>query len=454
MSSLRIGVCGVGRGGPCRGSDRSAGRRRGAVPPARSAGRGAGLLASLATTKGRPAVSDATIPATPGDEQDRLEAIRRYDILDTPPDGAFDRISQLAARICDVPIATITIVDEDRIWFKSTHGIEVDEIGRDPGLCASAVMQLDTWIVNDAAVDPRTLDNPLVRGELGLRFYAGVPLTTADGHGLGTLNVIDVEPRELSGDQLASLEDLAALVMDELELRIAARATVELEAAREAARFRDAIVAGVSHEMRTPLAILQGLASLDDGETQMDPVETEQVRALQRRQIRHLDWLVRQFLDYASLEDDRPPSVELAPTDLTEVVNEACDVFAGDCNIEVAVDDGLPMALADHERTRQIVFELLNNAIRFGAGADVDVTVRAGERGTVQVAVTDHGHGIAPDVLERIWDKSFRGRDSTGTGLGLYVTKVFAEAQNGRLEVESQAGEGSTFTLTLPRAAT
>jgi eukaryotic-like serine/threonine-protein kinase len=115
----------------------------------------------------------------PADEDARLAAVRRYDVLDTPPDGAFDRITALAARLCHVPISTITIVDEDRIWFKSTHGIEVDEIGRDPGLCASAVIEFEPYVVTDAATDARAMDNPLVRGELGLRFYVGVPLTTA-----------------------------------------------------------------------------------------------------------------------------------------------------------------------------------------------------------------------------------------------------------------------------------
>jgi eukaryotic-like serine/threonine-protein kinase len=156
------------------------------------------------------------------DEDVRLAAIGRYEILDTPADGSFDRITALAARIFQVPIATITLVDRDRIWFKSKYGIDAVEIGRDPGLCASAVLQLEPWVVTDASIDPRTLDNPLVRGELGLRFYAGVPLTTADGYNLGTLNIIDREPREITAEELDTLRQLADIVVDELELRLAA----------------------------------------------------------------------------------------------------------------------------------------------------------------------------------------------------------------------------------------
>jgi sigma-B regulation protein RsbU (phosphoserine phosphatase) len=165
-------------------------------------------------------------PALPEDEAERLAAVRRYDVLDTPHDGAFDRVTALAARHFGVPISIVSIVDSDRIWFKSHHGVDVREIGRDPGLCASAILHDEPWIVEDARSDPRTLANPLVAGEFGLRFYAGAPLTTQDGHNLGTLCVIDKEPRELSDEEAATLRDMAAIVMDELELRLASRRIV------------------------------------------------------------------------------------------------------------------------------------------------------------------------------------------------------------------------------------
>ncbi len=166
----------------------------------------------------------------PPNEAARIEVVRRYEILDTPPDGAFDRITSLAARLFEVPIAIVSVVDTDRIWFKSHHGLpEVAEIGRDAGLCASAILEDGPRIVNDAIRDPRTLANPLVAGSFGLRFYAGVPLTTHDGYNLGTLCVIDYEPREVTADNLTTLQDLAALVMDELELRLAGRRTIARE---------------------------------------------------------------------------------------------------------------------------------------------------------------------------------------------------------------------------------
>jgi phosphoserine phosphatase RsbU/P len=190
----------------------------------------------------------------PPDEEQRLEAVRRYAVLDTPPDGAFDRIANLAARILRTPIATVTIVDEDRIWFKARHGLDAEQIDRVPGLCASAILTDDPTIITDAAVDPRTISNPLVAGELGLRFYAAAPLITSDGYRLGTLNVIDQRPRDITDDELATLQDLAAVVVDELELRLSARRVVEAKAQVE--RLGDALQLSV---LPPPLPAIAGL---------------------------------------------------------------------------------------------------------------------------------------------------------------------------------------------------
>jgi GAF domain-containing protein len=126
-------------------------------------------------------------------EQQRLDAVRRYQILDTPPDGAFDRITAIASRLLAVPIAMVSIVDEDRIWLKSHHGFDLQQIPREPGLCASCVMQHDPWIVPDARQGTRALANSLVSGPVGLQFYLGIPLRTADGFNLGTLCVLDFQ---------------------------------------------------------------------------------------------------------------------------------------------------------------------------------------------------------------------------------------------------------------------
>ncbi|HUZ82591.1 MAG TPA: GAF domain-containing protein, partial [Gaiellaceae bacterium] len=201
----------------------------------------------------------------PPDEQERLAAVRRYAVLDTPPDGAFDRITRLASVLLDMPIAIVSIVDHDRIWFKSAEGLDgVGQIDREPGLCASAILGHEAWIVEDAETDPRALANPLVAGEFGLRFYAGSPLKTHDGYNLGTLCVIDKEPRELTAQQVALLDDLAALVIDELELRLAVR-----QQARRATELNDDVVRALAvAKMRFELGDAPaGLESLDQALT-------------------------------------------------------------------------------------------------------------------------------------------------------------------------------------------
>jgi hypothetical protein len=163
-------------------------------------------------------------------EEARLCAVRRYDILDTPPDGAFDRIAALAARFFGVQMATVTIVDEDRIWFKATEGLYgVTQIDRDPGLCASAILQDEPYLLPDTLQKAEAMNNPLVRGEMGIRFYAAAPITTLDGYRLGTVNVLDTRSRTVTAPEADTLRDLAAVVMDELELRLSSLRTIQLE---------------------------------------------------------------------------------------------------------------------------------------------------------------------------------------------------------------------------------
>ncbi len=157
----------------------------------------------------------------------RLENLYKYEILDTPADGHFDEITSLAAKIFNVPIAIITLVDSDRIWFKSSYGIDVEQIPRDPGLCSSAIMSEDIYIVENARLDPRTLSNPLVAGVMGLQFYAAAPLKSKEGFRLGTLCIIDKDPRRLNAKDSSMLFQLSRIVMDQLELKLQSRLLIK-----------------------------------------------------------------------------------------------------------------------------------------------------------------------------------------------------------------------------------
>ncbi|MBP2300660.1 EAL domain-containing protein (putative c-di-GMP-specific phosphodiesterase class I)/GAF domain-containing protein [Azospirillum picis] len=159
-------------------------------------------------------------PPIPPGERDRLAALQRYELLDTPAEAAFDRITRLAAKLLKVPIALISLIDHDRQWFKSRIGLAVQETPREHAFCHHALESDALFVVGDARVDPRFATNPLVTGDPHIRFYAGAPLRTADGMALGTICVIDNEPRPpLSPEEEEALRDLSAMVMAHIEAR-------------------------------------------------------------------------------------------------------------------------------------------------------------------------------------------------------------------------------------------
>jgi CheY-like chemotaxis protein len=154
----------------------------------------------------------------PEGETSRLERLTDLRILDTSPEQVFDDIARLAALICDTPVAVITFIDERRVWFKAKIGLELDEIPRDDSFCAYAILQSDVLIVPDPLSDERFMSSLLVK-EIGIQFYAGIPLIIDDAHPLGTLAVMDRVPHLLTAEQSDSLRILDRRIMHELELR-------------------------------------------------------------------------------------------------------------------------------------------------------------------------------------------------------------------------------------------
>ena len=160
--------------------------------------------------------TDMDMPLHPPNEACRLAALHELHILDTPPEERFDRITRLARRLFDVPIALVSLVDADRQWFKSREGLEATETPRAVSFCSHAILQDHILVIPDAKLDPRFCDNPLVVGEPRVRFYAGCPLKSPDGYPLGTLCIIDRKSRELSAEDLDALKDLAGAVEQQL----------------------------------------------------------------------------------------------------------------------------------------------------------------------------------------------------------------------------------------------
>ncbi|HUZ67655.1 MAG TPA: histidine kinase dimerization/phosphoacceptor domain -containing protein [Beijerinckiaceae bacterium] len=365
-------------------------------------------------------------------EAARLSAVRRYDILDTPPDGAFDRITRLAATLFGVPISIVSLVDSDRIWFKSHHGLNATEIPRSPGLCASAILDDRPWILNDASRDPHAMANPLVAGEFGLRFYAGVPLRTSDGFNLGTLCVIDYKPRPVTDDEKGVLSDLAAVVMDQIELRLAARRSVS--SLQELVLQKETFLREIHHRVKNNLQTISGLVALHARE--VGPSAKSHFEDVLRR-ITSIGRLHEKFYQAADAE-----AVELVSyaSDLAESVIETyglrdrVSVTAHGACPEIGLEQGTPLAL--------IVAEALSNACKHGFPNGRQGTIAIEGSATPDgslLLISDDGVGLTPSSPKR-------------NSMGLRLAEIMVRQLGGSFSLAPGANGGARFELRFPQA--
>ncbi len=427
-------------------------------------------------------MTKAPLPVPERDEE-RIERLVGYGILDTLPEQEYDDLAMLAASIAEAPVALVSFVDGSRQWFKARVGMELTETHRDISFCLHAVSSGSALVVNDATTDERFADNPLVTGETAaIRFYAGAPLITPDGFALGTLCVIDFEPRELTENQLKSLESLSRLVVSQLELRSANRALAGAKRAAEMAlanaegaesravaanQAKSRFLTTMSHELRTPLNAVIGFGGLlaRNMTGGLDADEVDYANRIKSAGL-HLLTMINDVLDLSKI-DDGHLSIHVASADVGKLISEAVALLGEQARGRgIRLRHDVPVSIgpvdADAQRLTQVLINLIGNALRFSHGGLVDVLLVPhpdDPARALRIDVVDSGCGIPADKIESMFNRFVQGEDGTsrehgGTGLGLPIARSLCAAMGFRLVATSTVGEGSTFSVLLsPDAA-
>ncbi len=399
------------------------------------------------------------VATPPQNEEERLQALRELGILDTLEEQSYDDLTRLAAEICGVPIALVSLVDQDRQWFKSHHGLAARETPRAVAFCSHAILGDDIMVVEDSSKDERFHDNPLATDAPHVVFYAGAPLILRGDVHLGTLCVIDTQPRTLSEAQRLSLAALARQVVTLLDLRLRNQELQTLD------RAKDDFIAMISHELRTPLTSICGSLALlsNTPATAMTDERRARLTDISQRNAERLVHLVEDVLDAATLDAGKL-ELELERVDLKALAARAVELnqpFAEVCDTtlqlgECALDSCL--VEGDEARLQQVIGNLISNAAKFTVAKDTILVGVEDTGASLRLTVTDHGPGVPPEIRTRLFERFARlNQDQRqhlpGTGLGLNIAKKIVELHGGSIGLSSDPGVRTCFYFDLPRAA-
>lgn len=314
--------------------------------------------------------------ALPNNEAERLEALKKYQILDTLAEQEYDDITHIASQICNSPIALISLVDDHRQWFKSKVGLDAQETPKSIAFCSHAILGDDVFEIKDSSKDERFFDNPLATGAPHVQFYAGAPLTTPEGHNIGTLCVIDKKPNELDDKQKEALQALSRQVIAQAELKLS-KSKAEM-----ATKAKSEFLANMSHEIRTPMNGIIGLTHLAL-ETKLDDVQKDYLEKTHTSAVQLLG-IINDILDFSKIEAGQVEfeeinfSVREVMTNLENMMS-----FKAQENgilLTTHLEKDMPQTLiGDPLRLGQILLNLTSNAIKFTPSGG-EVTVRLTHR--------------------------------------------------------------------------
>lgn len=397
-------------------------------------------------------------PEIPQNESERLQALEDYQVLDTLPEREFDSITEIASYICQTPISLVSLIDKDRQWFKSHRGLDATETPREHAFCAHAINHPETpFIVEDSSKDDRFADNPLVTGDPNVRFYVGAPLVTSDGLAIGTLCVIDHEPRRLNDAQLNALRSLADQVIAQLELRKKVQELEQLKLAlieknHETERFAHLI----SHDLKSPLRSMVTLSEMIFEESEGKLGESAEMGLVHlKSKAEHAYKLVQGILNH-SISGGQ--AIQTEKIHLETFVDELIRFCSPPEDVHVIADVQLSEAHLDPTLVHQILQNLVSNAIKYNDKSEGLIYVRVyRDQDQIVLEVQDNGPGIPKEQKDKIFVmfQTLHRQDrfgAKGTGIGLNTVKKLTEVLNGTVEVVEEVQEGATFRIRLPLA--
>lgn len=399
------------------------------------------------------------IPAPfPDNEEERQRMLDELRILDTLEEQAYDDLTLIAAQICDTPIALVSLIDRDRQWFKSHHGLDARETPREFAFCAHVILSDHPLVVEDSQKDARFCDNPLVTSAPHVKFYAGAPLILRKNIRLGTLCVIDDHARSLTDMQKQALEALARQVVSQFELRL------KLQVAERLDKVKNEFIAMVNHELRTPLTSINGALSLLRHEvTSTLPAEAMQLVDVALRNSGRLLNIVNDILDVSKLESGKM-EMQMTLFSLTDFLKKSVEMnriysetFGCQLKLHIPDDIGTMQVKGDESRLMQVMNNLISNAAKFSHAGDTIEISAGSKKGHLFISVTDHGKGIPEDMQHDLFKKfkqlSLASNDKApGTGLGLNISKLIVEQHGGTIHCVSVPNEYTTFEFSLPTA--
>ncbi len=404
-------------------------------------------------------------PPISKDELARLADLLSYNILDTPGEAELDEIVHLASEICGTPISTISLIDENRQWFKARKGLKVAETGREFAFCAHAIHGDDLMMVPDAKADERFHDNPLVDGDPHIRFYAGVPLRSSQGHNLGTLCVIGTEPAHLTEYQERALKTLARQVVTHFELgknnRLLKESLRTIDNQRQLLESHNLLltqfISVISHDLRSPVDNLQQLF----GMFVKGQLSAEEISALGDKINRSLSTtsaLLNNLLSWAAtqLTGDARDFPQLNLHAIVEEQFTAIETHAKAKRNQLVNDVPAEYVMeADLGVIRFVVRNLINNANKFTSEGQITVAVE-GKADSHVLKIVDSGTGMSEKDLNQLfnWEnrRSVNGTSGEkGSGLGLLIIKQFAEQYQGSLTIQSELGKGTSVSFEMAK---